>query len=108
MFIIMKSAEKTEIRRSTFQNAKNTETSNVETMDYKELDLNTINEGNWKTKKKCKILHRYEDDPTENREEKEKIKTHIEPSSQTIDNKVEIKQEVTPAISEKTDCKDYN
>merc|ERR1712173_180675 len=42
IFIIMKSAEKTEIRKSTIQNEKNTEPSNVKTKDY-EPDLRKIN-----------------------------------------------------------------
>merc|ERR1712173_106525 len=58
MFIIMKSAKKTEIRKSTIQNAKNTEPSNIKTKDYEKPDLRTIDEENWKTKKKCKILHK--------------------------------------------------
>ena len=64
---------------------------------------------------KCKILHKCEDDPAKNWEEKAKSnqikpqsnnefkpETHIEPSFQTLDNKVGIKQEVTLAVSEKS------
>merc|ERR1712173_41893 len=66
-FIIMKSAEKTEIRKLTIQSAKNTEPNDLKTKEY-EPDLEKINEENWKTKKKCKILHKQEVivDTTEN------------------------------------------
>merc|ERR1712105_280084 len=48
-FIIMKSAEKTEIRKLTLQSAKNTEPNNLKTKEY-EPDLEKINEENWKKK----------------------------------------------------------
>ena len=102
MFFIMKSAEKTEIRKLTIQNAKNPEPSNIKTKDHEKPDLKTIDEENWKTKKRCKILQKYEDNPTKNWEEKAEIRTHIEPLSQIIDNKVDIKQEATADTPENT------